>query len=61
MKYTKIIFTALAAVVLAACVPNEEIIFGVETGTEDGNIKIGPEGGVAKISVSAEDEWVVIT
>ena len=61
MKYTKIMFTALAAVVLAACVPNEEIIFGVETGTEDGNIKIGPEGGVAKISVSAEDEWVVIT
>ena len=61
MKYTKIIFTALAAVVLAACVPNEEIIFGVETGTEDGNIKIGPEGGIAKISVSAEDEWVVIT
>ena len=61
MKYTKIIFTALAAVILAACVPNEEIIFGVETGTEDGNIKIGPEGGIAKISVSAEDEWVVIT
>ena len=61
MKYTKIIFTALAAVALAACVPNEEILFCVETGTEDGNIKIGPEGGVAKISVSAEDEWVVIT
>ena len=61
MKYTKIIFTALAAVALAACSPNEEILFGVETGTEDGNIKIGPEGGIAKISVSAEDEWVVIT
>ena len=61
MKYTKIIFTALAAVALAACVPNEEILFCVETGTEDGNIKVGPEGGVAKISVSAQDEWVVIT
>lgn len=61
MKYNKIIFTALAAVVLAACAPNEEILFGVETGTEDGNIKVGPEGGVAKISVSAQDDWVVIT
>jgi hypothetical protein len=61
MKYNKIIFTALAAVALAACAPNEEILFGVETGTEDGNIKVGPEGGVAKISVSAQDEWVVVT
>ena len=61
MKYNKIIFTALAAVALAACAPNEEILFGVETGTEDGKIKVGPEGGVAKISVSAQDDWVVIT
>lgn len=61
MKYTKIIFTALAAVVLFACQPAEEIIFGVEVGTEDGRLTFGPEGGVKKIAVSAQDEWVVVT
>ncbi|MBR5499119.1 MAG: hypothetical protein IKV75_03025 [Bacteroidales bacterium] len=61
MKLRYIIFTALAAVSLYACVPNEEVIFGVETGTEDGNIIVGPEGGVKKINVSAQDEWVVVT
>ena len=61
MKYTRIIFTALAALVLFACQPVEEVIFGVQTGTDDGNITIGPEGGVKKISVSAQDEWVVLT
>ena len=61
MKYTNIIFTALAAVMLFACVPAEEIIFGVDTGTEDKNLTVGPEGGVKKITVSAQDEWVVMT
>ena len=61
MKFTKIIFTALAAVTLYACVPNEEVIFGVETGTENGALAFGPEGGVKTISVSAQDEWVVVT
>ncbi|MBO5979126.1 MAG: hypothetical protein J6Q12_01680, partial [Bacteroidales bacterium] len=61
MKLRYIIFTALAAVSLYACAPNEEVIFGVETGTEDGNIIVGPEGGVKKINVSAQDEWVVVT
>ena len=61
MKIRNIIFTALAAVALFACVPNEEIIFGVNTGTEGGDITVGPEGGIKKISVSAQDEWVVVT
>lgn len=61
MNLRNIIFTALAAVALFACVPTEEIIFGVDTGTEDKNITVGPEGGVKKITVSAQDEWVVMT
>ncbi len=61
MKFRNIIFTALAAVALFACMPTEEVIFGVETGTEDNNISVGPTGGVHKITVSAQDEWVVVT
>ena len=61
MKYTKIIFAALVAVMFFACRPAEEIQFGVEIGTEDGKLLFGPEGGVQKISVSAQDEWVVVT
>ena len=61
MKFTNIIFTALAAVVLFACQPVPEILFGVEVGAEDGNLTFGPEGGVTKIAVSAQDEWVVMT
>ena len=61
MKYTKIIFAALVAVAFFACQPVEEIQFGVEVGTEDGRITVGPEGGIKKISVSAQDEWVVVT
>ena len=61
MKYTKIIFAALVAVMFYACRPAEEIQFGVEIGTEDGKLLFGPAGGVQKISVSAQDEWVVVT
>ncbi len=61
MKYLNIVFTALAAVMIMACQPNEEVIFGVDLGSEDGMISVGPEGGVKKIAVSAQDEWVVIT
>ena len=61
MKYIKLMFAALAAVVFFACQPNEEIQFGVEVGTEDGKLTFGPVGGVQKISVSAQDEWVVMT
>ena len=61
MKYTKIIFAALVAVMFFACRPAEEIQFGVEIGTEDGKLLFGPAGGVQKISVSAQDEWVVVT
>lgn len=61
MKYLNIVFTALAAVMILACQPNEEVIFGVDLGSEDGKISVGPEGGVKKIAVSAQDEWVVVT
>ena len=61
MKLRNIIFTALAVVAFIGCVPAEEVVFGVQTGTEDGNITFGPEGGVKKIAVSAQDEWVVVT
>ena len=61
MKYTKIIFAALAAVVFYACQPKEDIQFGVEIDTDDGKLSFGPEGGIQKISVSAQDEWVVMT
>ena len=61
MKYTKLMFAALVAVMFFACHPAEEIQFGVEIGTEDGKLSFGPEGGVQKISVSAQDEWVVMT
>ena len=59
MKYTNIIFTALAAVMFLACQPAEENIFGVEVGTEDGKINVGPEGGVYTIDIKSSDSWVV--
>ena len=61
MKYINILFAALAAAMMFACHPDEEIIFGVEVGTEDGNIAIGPEGGLVTINVSAQDEWTAVT
>ena len=59
MKYTNIIFTALAAVMFLACQPAEENLFGVEVGTEDGKINVGPEGGVYTIDIKSSDSWVV--
>ena len=56
MKYTKIIFAALAAVMFLACQPSEENIFGVEVGTEDGKITVGPEGGVRTIDIKSSDK-----
>ena len=59
MKYINIIFTALAAVTLLACQPNEENIFSVEVGSEDGVIAVGPEGGIHTIEIKSSDNWVV--
>ena len=57
--YGIIVYVALAAV---SCVnPDSDIRFGVELGTEDGVIAIGPEGGERKISVTSPGEWVVMT
>ncbi len=59
MKFRYIIFAALAAVMFLACQPSEENIFGVEVGTEDGKITVGPEGGVRTIDIKSSDKWVV--
>lgn len=61
MKNKGIFFAVLTAVAMWACQPNEEVIFGVETGTEDGGLVVGAEGGVLNINVSAQDEWVAVT
>lgn len=61
MKYTKIISAVLVALALLACRQEEDIAFGVEVGTEDGNIAVGPEGGLKTIMVTAQDEWVAVT
>lgn len=61
MKYTNIIFAALASIVLWACQPVEEGAFGVEVGTEDGKIAVGPEGGIRSIDIKSSDSWVVET
>lgn len=61
MKKINILFAAIFAVVMLACQPNEDVIFGVEVGTEDGNIAIGPEGGQVIINVNADEEWTAIT
>lgn len=61
MKYINIISVVLALLALSACQQEEDIAFGVEVGTEDGNLSIGPEGGLKTIMVTAQDEWVVMT
>ena len=61
MKNIKIFLAALAAAMVLACQPSEEVIFGVEVGTEDGIVRIGPAGGEVTINVSAEEEWTAIT
>lgn len=61
MKTLRILFAALAAAMVLACQPSEEVIFGVEVGTEDGIVRIGPAGGEVTINVSAEEEWTAIT
>lgn len=61
MKYINIVSVVLALLALSACQQEEEIAFGVEVGTEDGNIEVGPEGGRKTIKVSAQEEWVALT
>ncbi len=62
MKIYKFIFAALIAAFAVACVPSDpDVKFGVEVGTEDGHILVGPEGGVKTINVTSPGEWVVMT
>ena len=51
----------MIAVFAAACAPEENMPFDVETGFADNVIKAGPGGGEQTIRVSASGEWVVIT
>ena len=62
MKIYRFIFAALIAAFAVACNPSEpDVKFGVEVGTEDGQILVGPEGGVKTINVTSPGEWVVMT
>ena len=40
---------------------DSDLKFGVETGTEDNNMTVGPEGGVKTFNVTSSGEWVVMT
>ena len=60
----KKIFGIIISVALAAvsCInADSDLKFGVETGTEDNNVTVGPEGGVKTFNVTSSGEWVVMT
>ena len=61
MKIYRYMLAAVVAAVTISCVDAPEVGFGVEVGTEDGRILIGPEGGVKTINVTSPGEWVVMT
>lgn len=61
MKKYMIILAAAAALV-SACGPDEaKVSFGVNTGSEDGSVEIGPAGGVKTVTVTSPGDWVVMT
>ena len=60
----KKIFGIIISIALAAvsCINTDsDLKFGVETGTEDNNMTVGPEGGVKTFNVTSSGEWVVMT
>ena len=60
----KKIFGIIISIALAAvsCInADSDLKFGVETGTEDNNMTVGPEGGVKTFNVTSSGEWVVMT
>ena len=62
MKKYLFLMAAISAALTVSCVDqNPQADFGVETGTEDGSIRIGPEGGVRTIKVTSPGEWLVMT
>jgi len=61
MKGFRILYIFIAAAFIAACAPEAELEFNVETGFEDGKVLVGPAGGVQTIKVTATGDWVVIT
>lgn len=61
MKGLRILYIFIAAALIAACAPESELEFNVETGFEDGKVLVGPAGGVQTIKVTATGDWVVIT
>lgn len=62
MKKYRILMAAVAVAAAVSCIDRNPVVdFGVEVGTEDGKISIGPEGGIKTIQVSSPGEWVVMT
>lgn len=61
MRKFKTLYIFLIAVLAAACEPAGNIEFNVDTGFENGEIPVGPAGGVQTIKVTAQGDWVVIT
>lgn len=61
MKRYRILYISIMAALAASCAPEEEFVFGVETGFKDGPIPMGPAGGSQTIKVTAQGDWVVIT
>lgn len=61
MRKFKSLYIFLIAVLAAACDPVENLEFNVDTGFENGEIPVGPAGGVQTIKVTAQGDWVVIT
>ena len=61
MKGFRILYIIAIAALVAACGPETDLGFNVETGFEDGKILAGPAGGVHTVKVTATGDWVVIT
>lgn len=59
-KYINIVLMSVAVMLVAACVPEDNVTFGVDFGEEEA-VSVGPEGGVRTIKVSSPGEWVAIT
>lgn len=61
MKGIKLLYIVAAITLAAACEPVSELSFDVETGFGEGNMLVGPAGGVKTVKVTAQGDWVVIT
>lgn len=60
-RYRILYILSLMAALAVSCGPEEEFVFGVDTGFENAQIQMGPAGGTQTIKVTAAGDWVVIT